>query len=216
MTIGFRTPHMNVIPVTVWKPTEVRIQTLNAHEAFMIWIKAAVITGFVVSSPWVFWQIWNFVAAGLYPHEQKYVWVFLPFSLILFLAGAALAFFFVFKPVLEFLFTFNKAMNIDPDPRISEWLSFVLILPLGFGISFQLPLVMLFLQRIGIFSVTDYLAKWRVSILVIFVTSAFLTPADPISLLLMAVPLTFLYFGGIILCQWMPRIRNPYAEADES
>jgi sec-independent protein translocase protein TatC len=116
---------------------------------------------------------------------------------------------------LDFLFSFNASMNIDPDPRISEWLSFVLILPLGFGISFQLPLVMLFLNRIGIFSVGAYLEKWRIAILVIFVISMLLTPADPISMMLMAVPLTILYFGGIMLCKWMPRGRNPFDEAYE-
>ena len=76
---------------------------------------------------------------------------------------------------------------------------------MGFGISFQLPLVMLFLERIGIFSVQVYLEKWRISILVIFILSAVLTPADPYSLLLMAVPLCFLYFGGILLCHWLPK-----------
>jgi sec-independent protein translocase protein TatC len=210
-----RKPHQNVIPVVVWKPAEVRVQTLNAQEAFMIWIKAAVISGLVIASPWIFWQIWLFVAAGLYPHERKYIWVFLPFSILLFLAGAAMAFFFVFEPVLNFLFTFNKAMNIDPDPRISEWLGFVLFLPVGFGISFQLPLVMLFLHRIGIFTVESYLKKWRIAILVIFVAAMLLTPADPVSMLLMAVPLTVLYFSGVGLCAWMPRIRNPYSEAEE-
>jgi sec-independent protein translocase protein TatC len=182
----------------------------------MIWIKAAVISGLVIASPWIFWQVWVFVAAGLYPHERKYVWVFLPFSVLLFLAGAAMAFFFVFEPVLAFLFQFNKAMNIDPDPRISEWLGFVLFLPIGFGISFQLPLVMLFLHRIGIFTVESYLKKWRIAILVIFVAAMLLTPADPVSMLLMAVPLTALYFGGVGLCLWMPRIRNPYAQTDEA
>ncbi|MCA9206398.1 MAG: twin-arginine translocase subunit TatC, partial [Planctomycetales bacterium] len=156
---------------------------------------------------------WLFVAAGLYPHEKQYVYIYLPFSLILFLAGAATAFFFVFEPVLDFLFGFNRLMNIDPDPRISEWISFVLILPLGFGISFQLPLVMLFLNRIGIFSLQAYTEKWRIAILAIFVIAMFLTPADPISMLLMAVPLTFLYFLGIGLCIWMPKGRNPFAEA---
>jgi sec-independent protein translocase protein TatC len=96
-------------------------------------------------------------------------------------------------------------MQIDPDPRISEWLSFVLMLPLGFGISFQLPLVMLFLERIGVFDVTGYLQKWRLAVLVIFILSAVLTPADPYSLLLMALPLCVLYFGGIGLCRVMPR-----------
>jgi len=118
--------------------------------------------------------------------------------------------------VLEFLFSFNRLMNIDPDPRISEWLGFVLFLPIGFGISFQLPLVMLFLERIGIFTVKAYLSSWRVAVLVIFVIAMFLTPADPTSMMLMAAPLTVLYFGGILLCTFLPKNRSPYDELDEA
>lgn len=178
----------------------------------MIWLKAAFIAGFLLASPWVFYQVWSFVAAGLYPHEKKYVGVYLPLSIVLFLGGAGLAFFFVFEPVLNFLFSFNRAMDIHPDPRISEWLGFVLFLPLGFGIAFQLPLAMLLLHRIGMISVRAYTSKWRIAVLIIFVLSMLLTPADPISMLLMGIPLTILYFLGIMLCLWMPRIKNPYAE----
>jgi sec-independent protein translocase protein TatC len=199
----------------MWKPTEVQVQALGASEVFMIWMKAGLVTGIIFASPWIFWQLWVFVAAGLYPHEKRYVHIYLPFSLLLFLAGASLAFFVAFEPVLDFLFSFNERMDIDPDPRISEWLSFVLFLPLGFGISFQLPLVMLFLNRIGIMALSTYVQKWRIAILAIFVISMILTPADPISMLLMAGPLTVLYFLGIMLCLWMPRNRNPFAEAYE-
>jgi sec-independent protein translocase protein TatC len=181
----------------------------------MIWMKAGVVTGLLLSSPYIFYQIWLFVAAGLYPHEKRYVYIYLPFSIILFLSGAATAFFFVFGPVLNFLFSFSRMLNIDPDLRISEVISFVLVMPLGFGISFQLPLVMLFLHRIGVFTINAYIEKWRVSILVIFVISMFLTPSDPYSMLLMAVPLTGLYFLGVGLCRWMPRGRNPFDEAYE-
>lgn len=156
-----------------------------------------------------------FVAAGLYPHERRYIHLYLPISLFLFLAGILLAYFGVFKPVLMFLFTFNASMGIDPQPRIGEWLTFVMILPLGFGIAFQLPLVMLFLNRIGLLSIEAYLSKWRIAVLVIFVISMLLTPADPISMLMLAAPLTVLYFGGILLCKWMPRSRNPFQEAYE-
>ncbi len=200
------------VKARVWKPLEAEITSLSAHEPFMIWLKAALITGAVISSPWVFWQIWAFIASGLYPHEKGHIYLFVPFSLGLFLAGAALAFFFVFEPVLEFLFSFNKYMQIDPDPRISEWMSFVLFLPLGFGISFQLPLVMLLLDRIGVMSVALYLEKWRIAVLVIFVVAMVLTPADPISMLLMACPLTFLYFGGVALCKWLPKRQSPFGE----
>jgi sec-independent protein translocase protein TatC len=201
-----------MIKTRLWRPMATGVTSLSAHEPFMIYVKAAVITGAILASPWIFLQIWAFVAAGLYPHEKNYVYFFLPVSLGLFFAGAALAFFFVFDPVLDFLFTFNRMMNIDPDPRISEWMSFVLFLPLGFGISFQLPLVMMIVERIGVVSVNAYIEKWRLAVLGIFVLSMFLTPADPISMMLMAIPLTILYFGGVALCLYMPRRTSPYGE----
>jgi len=212
---SLRKARLNLLALRAWRPVKVRFQVLNAQEAFMIWIKAALTTGLVVASPYVFYQIWIFVAAGLYPHEKNYVFIYLPISILLFFGGAALAFVFVFDPVLDFLFLFNKGMNADFDPRIGEWLSFVLILPLGFGLSFQLPLVMLFVNRIGLVSIETYIAQWRVAILTIFVVAMVLTPADPISMLLMAGPLCFLYLLGILMCKYMPRGRNPFAEAYE-
>lgn len=208
-------PSSHLVRTRIWKPARMKVTSLSAQEAFMIWMKAGLISGIVMASPFIFWQVWLFVAAGLYPHEKNYVYIYLPFSLLLFLAGAAMAFGFVFKPVLDFLFDFNKSLNIDPDPRISEWLGFVMILPLGFGVSFQLPLVMLFLNRIGLIAFETYTKNWRVAILAIFVISALLTPADPISIFLMAGPLTVLYFLGLGLCRWMPRQKSPFAEAYE-
>jgi len=196
-------------PIFVFHPVNedarIRAKAMGITETFSIWLKASLVLGVVISSPWVFFQIWSFVAAGLYPHEKKYVYMFMPFSLGLFLAGAATAYWFVFAPVLNFLLSYNTSLHIDPEPRIGEWLGFVLLLPLGFGVSFQLPLVMLFLERIGIFSVRAYIDKWRIAVLVIFVISAVLTPADPYSILFMACPLTLLYFGGMLLCQYLPR-----------
>jgi sec-independent protein translocase protein TatC len=126
----------------------------------------------VLAAPWIFYQLWTFVAAGLYPHEKRWVWTFLPISIGLFMAGVFLAFFFVFDFVLDYLLQFNEWLGLDPDPRISEWLSFVLILPIGFGIGFQLPLVMLFLERIGIVEAETYASQWRIAVLVIVVVSA--------------------------------------------
>lgn len=211
-------PGPQLVPLRLWRKVDddprIRAKTLSTQEGFMIYIKAALLTGAVLSSPWVFFWLWSFVAAGLYPHEKKYVYIFLPFSLGLFFLGAAMAFFFVFDPVLNFLLGYNRWLGIDPDPRITEWLNFVLILPLGFGISFQLPLVMLFLERIGIFSEAIYRSNWRIAVLVIFAVSMVLTPADPYSMVLMAVPLTVLYYGGILLCRWMPRSRDEELEAN--
>jgi len=196
-----------LVPMLLWQPLtrdpRVSITTLSAQEAFGIYVKAALLTGVVLASPWIFYQLWTFVAAGLYRHEKRLVWVFLPISVGLFLAGVALAFFFVFDFVLDYLLEFNEWLGLDPDPRISEWLGFVLILPIGFGLGFQLPLVMLFLERIGIFDAATYAAQWRIAVIVIFVVSAILTPADPYSLLFLAIPLCLLYFGGLAICRWV-------------
>ncbi len=204
-----RFPLAELVPVVLWQPlardARVNITTLSAQEAFGIYVKAALVVGIVLSSPWIFYQLWSFVAAGLYPHEKRYVHVFLPFSTGLFLSGVALAFFFVFDFVLAYLLAFNQWLGLDPDPRITEWLSFVLLLPIGFGIGFQLPLVMLFLERIGIFEAAAYAAQWRTAVVAIFVVAAMLTPADPYSMLFLAVPLCILYFGGLSLCLWLPR-----------
>ncbi len=206
---GEISPPPKLVPLRIWRRVKddgrVRAKAFAFSEGFMIYVKAALISGAVMSSPWVFFWLWTFVAAGLYPHEKHYVYIFLPFSLGLFLLGASVAFFFVFDPVLSFLLSYNRWLGIDPEPRISEWLNFVLVLPLGFGISFQLPLVMLFLERIGLFTVRLYMERWRIAVLAIFVISMILTPADPYSMILMAGPLTFLYFSGVLLCRWMPR-----------
>lgn len=194
-----------LVEMPIWRAAAGKTQSFGMTEPFMIWVKAAMIAGIVISSPWIFFQAWSFVAVGLYPHERNYIYLFLPLSLGLFLAGTLLAFFFAMSPVLDFLLQFNRQLEIDPFPRVSEWMSFVLLLPLGFGISFQLPLVMLFLERIGVFTATQYVSQWRIAVLAIFVIAMILTPSpDPYSMLLMAVPLTALYFGGVALCRWLP------------
>ena len=177
---------------------------LNAFEPFMIYMKASLVVGAIVASPLIFYFIWEFVAAGLYRRERTYVYIYLPISLGLFLAGAALAYFVAFDYVLDFLFWFNEKMGITPTPRISEWMGFVLFMPLGFGAGFQLPLVMLLLERIGVFTVESYISKWRLSVVVICTVAMFLTPPDPGSMIFISVPLVALYFGGILLCRYMP------------
>ncbi len=193
--------------------TRLQSKGLSVFEGFAVYVKASLLVGVLLACPWIFYQIWQFVAAGLYPHERRYVHLYLPFSIALFLFGAALAFFVVFGPVLEFLLGFNRRMDIGLEPRINEWLSFVWILPVGFGVGFQLPLVMLFLERIGVCTVKHYLSQWRVAVLVIVVIAGVLMPPDPYSMLLNAGSLMVLYFGGILLCKLMPRRASPFGEA---
>ena len=147
----------------------------------------ALVTGLVVASPWVFYQVWAFIAAGLYRHERHYVKKFLPFSLGLFLGGVFLCFFMVLPYTLTFLLEFNVWLGIEPTLRISEWMSFATVMPLVFGACFQTPLVMLVLERLNIFTVNDFRAKRKFAILIITIAAALLTPGqDPFSMVLLA------------------------------
>ncbi|WP_146442814.1 twin-arginine translocase subunit TatC [Botrimarina colliarenosi] len=202
------------VDLWMWtKPRDAQLISTGTPDVFSVYVKASLVLGTVLASPAVFYFLWAFVAAGLYPHEKRYVHVFMPFSIGLFLLGAVVAFYVVLKYVISFLLGFNEWMGIEATPRINEWLSFVLILPLMFGVAFQMPLVMLFLDRIGVASTAMYIKYWRYAVLIIFVVSMILTPADPQSLLAMAGCLTPLYFGGILLCKWMPRSAKPFSES---
>lgn len=178
------------------------LTTLSAQEAFLVYFKVCILTGFIIASPWVFYQVWHFVAAGLYPHEKKYVRYYLPFSLALFLGGVALCQFAVIPAALDALLHFNLLLNIEPDFRLNEWLGFAILMPVVFGLSFQTPIVMLFLEKIGIFTAEDYASKRRMAIFVMTIFAAFVTPSvDVISMLLLAAPMVGLYELGIILAR---------------
>jgi sec-independent protein translocase protein TatC len=184
--------------------------TFNVQEAFMTYLKVSLVAAAVLASPWIFYQLWLFVAAGLYQHERKFVYIYGTMSLVLFLAGAAFCFYAVFPLVLHFLLEFNARIGVTPQIRLSEWITFAVILPLMFGISFQLPLVMRFLTALSIFTVDVYRDKRRLAILAIAFLSMVLTPADPFSMLLMMFPLLLLYELGILLCDYAGS-RNPFA-----
>jgi sec-independent protein translocase protein TatC len=205
----YATHRKDLVRLRLYRPLEndprMKVISLSGQEPFTIYMKASMVVGVMLASPFIFYFMWQFVAAGLYRRERNMVYLYLPLSLGLFFSGAALAFYGAIGYVLDFLFWFNSQMGIQPTPRISDWMTFVLILPLGFGFSFQLPLVMVALERLGILTIESYWSKWRLAVVVICTISMFLTPADPGSMILMAVPLVFLYFGGIMLCKYLPR-----------
>ncbi|WP_406700702.1 twin-arginine translocase subunit TatC [Singulisphaera sp. Ch08] len=174
--------------------------SLAPLETMTIFFMVCLVAGLVIASPWVFYQLWAFIAAGLYRHERHYVTKFLPFSLGLFLSGVFLCFFGVLPVTLRFLLEFNVWLGIEPTLRLADWMSFATILPLVFGICFQTPLIMVFLALIGIFNVDDFRSKRKIAILVMVVAGAVLTPSqDPFSMLMLAVPMIVLYELGIVM-----------------
>ena len=186
--------------------------TTDVGEPFMIYLKALIVTAFVMVSPLIFAELWLFVGAGLYPHERKYVYLYMPISLGLFFAGAAFCYLAVFQLILPFLLSFNDLIGASPLLSVQPWFKFVLFLPAMFGLSFQLPLVMLALNRMGIVESSFYRENKRMAILVISFLSVILTPSDPGSMLAMMIPLVGLYFAGIWMCDHFPSpaARNPF------
>src|SRR5205823_1976285 len=137
--------------------------------------------------------------------EKRYVHVYLPFSIGLFLVGIAVCQFLVLPGAVKALLSFNEWLGLDPDLRLNEWLGFAIILPLVFGISFQTPLVMLFFNRLGLFSWEDYLSKWRYAVMFLAIFAAVITPTpDAVTMMYLFVPMMGLYMFGILLCRMMP------------
>lgn len=181
------------------------LSTLSVQEGFVVYFKVSILCGIVLASPFIFYQFWAFVGAGLYPHEKKYVYIFFGPSLLLFITGVLLCQFLVLPGAVKALLAFNEMLGFDPDIRLHEWLSLAIILPLVFGISFQTPLVMVFLNRIGLFTAQDYLTKWRFACFIIAVFAALVTPTpDAITMLYLFVPMFALYLLGILICHLFP------------
>lgn len=182
------------------------LTTLNASEGMMVYFKMTLVCGVILASPWIFWQLWSFVALGLYPHEKRPLYRFLPFSLGLFLAGVLVCQFLVLPRALEAMLWFNEWLDYEPDLRLSDWLGFAVWMPLVFGLSFQTPLVMLLLERLGIFDVSSFRSARRTAWFLLAIFAGVISPsADYVSLLYLWVPLGLLYELGLLLCRWSPQ-----------
>lgn len=176
-------------------------------DAFMARITLTFFGGLFLALPVVLYQIWKFVAAGLKANETRYVYFFAPFSLLLFVLGGLFAYFFMIPIAVRFLLGFSSEL-IVPMITIENYISFVGMLILGFGIVFELPLVLMFLTKIGIVT-PDFLArKRRHAVVLILIFSAIFTPPDAVSQMIMAVPLMVLYEIGIAACRLIYRRRE--------
>jgi sec-independent protein translocase protein TatC len=191
------------------------LTTLSITEGFIVYFKVALLSGLVLSSPWVFYQVWAFIAAGLYPHEKRLVHYYLPFSLALFLVGVFMCQIFVIPKAIEALLWFNEWLGFEPELRLSDWLGFAIMMPVVFGLSFQTPLVMMFLNKVGIIDVEVFRNNRRMAWFIMAIFAAVITPTvDAISMLFLWVPMGFLYELGILLCEWQNR--NAPRDFDDS
>lgn len=166
-------------------------------EGFFTYLKVSFLSGFLLSTPLVFYQIWAFIAPGLYKREKKHIVPVTVFSVFFFLGGALFGYFMVFPFAFEFFMSFNTE-EITALPAMREYLAFSTKLLIAFGLSFELPIVIIFLNKMGLVTV-ETLSKNRKYVLVgVFITAAIITPPDVVTQVLMAFPLMVLYELGII------------------
>ncbi len=186
----------------VWlDPIPDSLNSFGIFEGFYVYMQASLVVGFALALPGIYWHLWSFVAAGLYPHERRQVYRFLPLSVVLFLAGASLAYFVMIELLIRVMLEFNVGLGIEIQPRVKDCFSLAMWLPLIFGICFQLPLAMKILHALGLVSAHTFVENQKLALLGITLLSMVLTPADPYTFAGLMIPLIALYYIGIALCR---------------
>jgi sec-independent protein translocase protein TatC len=189
---------------------QARMQVLGPAEGFISYMNISLVTGVIIASPWIFYQLWMFVAAGLYPHEKRHVYLAVPFSAALFITGA-LFFIFVIAPItLKMLVLFNKqVLEVDSNFTFQKYISLITVMMLVFGLTFQTPIAVFFLNKIGLLSLDALYKSRRFVILGVIVAAAAATPgSDMFSLFALAIPMYLLFELGILLCYFFNRKQN--------
>lgn len=174
------------------------------HEAFLTHLKLAFFASLFFTLPLILIQLWRFIAPGLYRQEQRWVTILFALTPILFVAGAALAYYVVFPLAWSFFLSFETgvgqtAIPVELEARVSEYLGLVIRLILAFGLSFELPVVLLLLARAGMVDARTLAANRRYAVVAVFALAALITPPDLISQIALGTPVLLLYEGSIVL-----------------
>lgn len=198
-----------MVPAKAILPAGSSMVAIEMQETFFTALKVAFFTGFIISLPVIFWQLWLFLAPGLYEHEKRLALPFVFFATLMFLMGASFSYYVVVPFGFEFLINFGNTV-VTVFPSIGMYVGFFTKILFGFGIAFELPVITFFLAKIGL--VDDKMLKgfFRYAIVLIFIVSALLTPPDVLTQFLMAGPLTLLYGVSI----YIAKVFNP-APKDE-
>ncbi len=204
---------MLAAPLVAHLPSGSTLIATSVISPFMVPLKVLMMAAFLIALPVVLYQIWAFIAPGLYSHEKKLVMPLVVSSTILFFVGVAFCYFFVFGRVFAFIQSFAPK-SITASPDIEAYLSFVLSMFLAFGLAFEVPVVVVVLARMGIFSIAKLKEFRGYFVVLAFIIAAIVTPPDVVSQLALAIPMVLLYEIGIIAAQLF--IKHTKAPDDEA
>ena len=171
---------------------------------FFVPLKVALMTSFLIALPYILYQLWRFVAPGLYEHEKRLVWPLITASIVLFFCGMAFAYFAVFPMVFGFI-TASAPHGVAVMTDIDKYLSFVLSMLVAFGVAFQVPIAVVILVRMNFVSIAKLKEVRPYVIVGAFVAGAIFTPPDVVSQFMLAMPLWLLYEAGIVVAGWMTK-----------
>jgi sec-independent protein translocase protein TatC len=180
---------------------EATLQTLRPTEGLETFFKVSLVSGMILAMPIILVQFWLFVSPGLTHKERRYIFLFVPSALVLFLLGIAFAWFVLAPAAIYFLANFMPDV-FKTDWTGQEYISFILRMVFWLGVSFELPIVVYFLARVGIVTADQLRSQWRIAVVVIAVLAAMITPSiDPVTMLLTMAPLIVLYILSIFLAR---------------
>lgn len=182
------------------RPMPTRLIFIAPTEAFFVNLKVALYAGLFLSIPLILFQVWKFVAPGLYEHERRYSYPFLIISTVLFLVGAAFAYLVILPVALHFLIAQGGELW-QPNITLSNYLAFCMRLLLAAGLIFEFPVLMYFLTKVGVVTPEFLVKNRKYAVLVAFVLSAILTPPDVFSQILLAIPLFLLFEVSIFVAK---------------
>ena len=184
-------------PLTGALPEGTKMVAIGVITPFMVPLKVTAMVAFILALPFILYQVWAFIAPGLYAHERRLGIPLIISSVFLFVLGMSFCYFFVFGQVFKFINSFAPK-SITPAPDIEAYLSFVMTMFLAFGLAFQVPVALVVLVKMGVVTV-EKLKEWRSYFIVgAFVVAAVVTPPDVVSQLALAIPMCLLYELGIL------------------
>jgi sec-independent protein translocase protein TatC len=171
---------------------------------FFVPVKVTLLVAFLIALPFVLYQAWAFIAPGLYAHEKRLVLPLVIASTVLFLLGIAFCYFFVFNTVFRFIAEFAPK-SITPAPDIEQYLAFVMTMFLAFGVTFEVPVVVIVLVRFGVVELAKLKEARPYVIVGAFIVAAIVTPPDVMSQIMLALPLCLLYEAGLFIARFVGR-----------